>query len=88
MRGPDGHLSLGILFILIAIINLSPNRLALNLTLFPRLQAKWVVPPDILESAAIVIDAKRHRTEKARPPHSWALREDGSGAGPDEEGFK
>jgi len=66
----------------VPIINLSPNRLALNLSVFSRLQAKWVVPPDILESAAIVIDEKGRRTEKARPPRSGAHREDGSGTGP------
>jgi hypothetical protein len=34
----------------------------------PRLQAKWVIPADVLESAAIVIDEKGQRREKVRKP--------------------
>jgi putative ABC transport system substrate-binding protein len=52
----------------VPIINLTPNKLALNLSVLPRLQAKWMIPPDILESAAIVIDEKGQRTEKVRKP--------------------
>ena len=52
----------------VPIANLTPNKLALNLSVLRRLQAKWVIPPDILESAAIVIDEKGQRTEKARTP--------------------
>jgi ABC-type uncharacterized transport system substrate-binding protein len=48
--------------------NLTPNKLGLNLSVLRRLQAKWEIPPDILESAAIVIDEKGQRTEKARTP--------------------
>ncbi len=55
----------------VPIINLSPNKLALNLSVLPRLQAKWVVPPDMLEFAAIVIDEKGQRTVKlSKPPGS------------------
>src|SRR5271157_8092 len=55
----------------VPIINLSPNKLALNLSVLPRLQAKWVVPPDMLEFAAIVIDEKGRRTVKvSKPPGS------------------
>jgi len=55
----------------VPIINLSPNKLALNLSVLSRLQAKWVVPADMLESAAIVIDEKGQRTVKvSKPPGS------------------
>jgi ABC-type uncharacterized transport system substrate-binding protein len=52
----------------VPIVNLTPNKLALNLSVLRRLQAKWEIPPDVLESAAIVIDEKGQRTEKARTP--------------------
>jgi putative ABC transport system substrate-binding protein len=52
----------------VPIINLSPNKLALNLSVLRRLQAKWEIPPEILESAAIVINERGQRTEKARTP--------------------
>src|SRR5271157_3867773 len=52
----------------VPIVNLTPNKLALNLSVLRRLQAKWVIPPDLLESAAIVIDEKGQRTEKAHTP--------------------
>jgi hypothetical protein len=52
----------------VPIINLTPNKLALNLSMLPRLQEKWMFPPEILESAAIVINEKGQRTEKARKP--------------------
>jgi putative ABC transport system substrate-binding protein len=54
----------------VPIINLSPNKLALNLSVLPHLQARWVVPPEILKSAAIVVDEKGQRTVKARTPPS------------------
>jgi ABC-type uncharacterized transport system substrate-binding protein len=50
----------------VPIVNLTPNKLALNLSGLPRLQMKWEIPPDLLASAAIVIDAKGQRTEKER----------------------
>ncbi|MGC9998453.1 MAG: ABC transporter substrate-binding protein, partial [Terriglobia bacterium] len=50
----------------VPIVNLTPNKLALNLSVLRRLQAKWEIPPDVLESAAIVIDEKGQRTEKTR----------------------
>ena len=56
----------------VPIANLTPNRLAVNLSVLPRLRAKWVIPPDILESAAIVIDEKGQRIEKARKPSTGA----------------
>jgi hypothetical protein len=52
----------------VPIINLTPDKLALNLSVPRRLQAKWEIPPDVLESAAIVIDEKGQRTVKARRP--------------------
>jgi ABC-type uncharacterized transport system substrate-binding protein len=52
----------------VPIANLTPNKLALNLSVLRRLQAKWEIPPDVLESAAIVIDEKGQRTEKAHTP--------------------
>ncbi len=52
----------------VPIVNLTPNKLAINLSVLSRLQAKWVVPPDILDSAAIVIDMNGRRTEKAGAP--------------------
>jgi ABC-type uncharacterized transport system substrate-binding protein len=52
----------------VPIVNLTPNKLALNLSVLRRLQAKWEIPPDVLESAAIVIDEKGQRTEKAHTP--------------------
>ena len=54
------------------IVNLTPNKLALNLSVLPRLQVKWEIPPDLLASAAIVIDEKGQRTEKARTPPAGA----------------
>ena len=48
--------------------NLTPNKLALNLSVLSHLQARWVVPPDLLESAAIVIDEQGKRTEKGPKP--------------------
>jgi hypothetical protein len=52
----------------VPIINLTPNKLALNLSVLRRLRAEWEIPRDILESAAIVINEKGQRTEKARTP--------------------
>jgi ABC-type uncharacterized transport system substrate-binding protein len=52
----------------VPIVNLTPNKLALNLSVLRRLQAKWEIPPDVLESAAIVIDEKGQRTVKANKP--------------------
>ena len=71
----------------VPIIDLAPNKLALNLSVLPRLQPKWVVPPDILEFAALIIDEKGQRTEKVRKPPApnprpFRLRsEGGHGAG-------
>jgi ABC-type uncharacterized transport system substrate-binding protein len=50
----------------VPVVNLTPNKLALNLSVLSRLQMKWEIPPDLLASAAIVIDEKGQRTEKAR----------------------
>ncbi len=52
----------------VPIVNLTPNKLALNLSVLRRLRAEWEIPRDILESAAIVINEKGQRTGKARTP--------------------
>jgi len=62
----------------VPIINLTPNKLGLNLSVLPHLQAKWVVPADVLESAAIIIDEKGQRREKSNAPGAASA---GSGPG-------
>jgi len=52
----------------VPIINLTPNKLALNLSVLRRLRAEWEIPRDSLEPAAIVSNEKGQRTEKARTP--------------------
>jgi putative ABC transport system substrate-binding protein len=68
----EGHLAADLLSgrdpTTVPIGNLTPNKLALNLSVLSHLQARWVVPPDLLESAAIVIDEQGKRTEKVLKP--------------------
>jgi putative ABC transport system substrate-binding protein len=66
----EGHLAADLLAgrdpTTLPIANLTPNKLGLNLSPLSRLQTHWAVPPDLLESAAVVIDENGKRTEK---PH-------------------
>lgn len=68
----EGHLAADLLSgrdpATVPVVNITPNKLGLNLSVLSHLQARWVVPPDLLESAAIVINEQGKRTEKGPKP--------------------
>jgi len=62
----------------VRIENVLPKTLALNMGAMAGLRGAWQVPPDTLASAALVIDAQGHRTERrkkqaAAPARKWKI---------------